>query len=169
MLSCCLLCVVSMQGVVLWGLHGKGEENRSALRPEMSEEETPCSQQSGKWNQCTEEVKFTHFPQTNSWSGFASEVSQAHSFVNQLFEETLDNNSSTQLKCYEPESICLCLSFIQDKAWKCSKTGGLLWKPNTLLPRHATVSGLNPFVTLVHWTVTEIMLISLNYRRTWLW
>lgn len=48
---------VCVQGVVLRGLYGEGEANRKALCPEMSEEETPRSQQPGKWNQCPQEVR----------------------------------------------------------------------------------------------------------------
>lgn len=46
-----------MQGILLRGLHGSREEHWESLCPEVSQEETPRSQQPGKRNPCPEEVR----------------------------------------------------------------------------------------------------------------
>lgn len=53
------VCVLE-QGLVLCSLHGKREENREAIRSEVSEEKTPRSQQPGEWNQSSEKVAHIH-------------------------------------------------------------------------------------------------------------
>lgn len=164
-LSICLC--VHEQGGVLRGVHGEGEEDGQNVCHEVCEEETEERPQSGERDRCAEKV-------INMWIFMSLQLFVSYS----LSSDCAGRNHIDQLSfwmfmlhicefwCGIMTTVASCCFPEQNPTWQCGGDGGLLWKPDALLSRHAAVSffslnsnnsnNLNEQVNWLNWLTMDL-------------